>query len=63
MLQSEVIGFAAPEGVMALGVDVALLDDRAVLHCLQGVGNAAVQWSSRGQRWNLEFSVQNLGFV
>ena len=41
MLKSEVIGFVASKCVMALGVDVALLNYSAILHRLQGVCNAA----------------------
>ena len=52
MLKSEVIGFVAAKGVVPPGVDAALLNYRAVLHRLQGVGNAAVQCSNWGQQWS-----------
>lgn len=51
MLQPEVVGVIASKGVVVLAVDVALLKHSAVLHRLQGVGNAAVtnsRWRSDG---------------
>ena len=41
VLQLEVISFIAPKGVLSLAVDIALLHNSTVLHCLQGVCNPA----------------------